>query len=661
MAGPSHKKQQSEIGSRLIPLIIFLIVVVVFRGATQNGFVDWDDNAFVSKNLFIRSFSPENIWEMFANFHTGNWHPITWLSHALDYRPFGLNPAGHHLTGIIFHGFNAVWIYFIFLRLGSMGEPRWQGGRALHFGALFAALLYACHPLRVESVVWASERKDLLSAFFMFPAVLTYLSFIRAKDFRLRMRWRSCTIVFFALALMSKPMVVTFPVILLILDFFPLKRLVDLKSFFRLIWEKLPFFLLSLVFGLITILTQKVSGAVVPLGNLSLDARLLNAVRASMFYIEKTLWPYPLVSLYPYPKGLSLGNPFILANVLAFLALLWWCLLMWRKGKPVWLASWMYYIVTVLPVIGVIQVGGQGAADRYTYLPTLSFYFLLGLGVVKILTRYSGAIMARKIFLTVMIAGGLALGVLAVLTDKQVRIWKDTETMWSWAVKIYPNEVALPHLILGRDYLKRGLREKAKEKYFLARRISPSYASPLNDLGLMALDEGGIDKAEVYFRKGIDIKPDAVFHTNLGLVYFSKNQFQKAKEQYLIALEFDPAYSKAHNNLGMIFQREGKLIQAENHYKKAIEVDPDFMEAFANLGLLYKNYRILPWAELALLEALRRNPENPILNNAMGEVYFMAGLFDLAKSKFDDALKVHPGFSPALRNLENLESLRKQS
>ncbi|MCH8208471.1 MAG: hypothetical protein IIA62_05395, partial [Nitrospinae bacterium] len=194
MAGPSHKEQQSEIGSRLIPLIIFLIVVVVFRGATQNGFVDWDDNAFVSNNLFIRSFSLENIWEMFANFHTGNWHPITWLSHALDYKLFGLNPAGHHLTGIIFHGFNAVWIYFIFLRLGSMGEPRWQGGRALHFGALFAALLYACHPLRVESVVWASERKDLLSAFFMFPAVLTYLSFIMAKDSRLRKRWRSCTI-----------------------------------------------------------------------------------------------------------------------------------------------------------------------------------------------------------------------------------------------------------------------------------------------------------------------------------------------------------------------------------------------------------------------------------------------------------------------------------
>jgi len=661
MSDSSHPKRQSEITSRLIPLIIFFIVVLVFRSAVQNGFVDWDDNSFVSKNLFIRSFSAENILEMFTNFSTGNWHPVTWISHALDYKLFGLNPAGHHLTGIIFHGFNAVWVYFIFLRLGSMGEPRWQGGRALHFGALCAALFYACHPLRVESVAWASERKDLLSAFFMFPAVLTYLSYTIAKDSRRRKRWYTCTIIFFALALMSKPMVVTFPVILLILDFFPLKRLTDLKSFLRLVGEKVPIFILSLGFGLMTILTQKVSGAVVPVGNLSLDERALNAVRASLFYIGKTFWPYPLVPLYPYPKGLSLGNPFIFANVMAFFALLWWCLFMWRKGKPVWLASWMYYIVTVLPVIGIIQVGGQGAADRYTYLPTLSLYFLMGLGAVKVLTRYSDTAAARKIFMAAVATGMLAISFLAVLTDKQVRIWKDTESLWGWAVKIYPDKVALPHIILGRVYHEQGLREKAKEKFFLARRISPSYASSLNDLGLMALEEGKIKKAEVYFRKGIEIKPDEVFHTNMGLVYFLKKNFQRAKEQYLIALEFNPTYHKALNNLGIIYQKEGKLIKAENHYKKALEVDPDFMEAFANLGLLYKNYRIFPWAEFALLEALRRNPENPPLINALGEVYFMAGLFDLAKTKFDEALMVNPGFSPALRNLDTLESLRKKS
>lgn len=643
--------------ARFLPFLIFTAVVLVFRNALSNGFVDWDDGDYVFNNKFIRSFSPDNLREMFTNVETANWHPVTWLSHAFDYLMFGLNPAGHHFVGIILHGLNAVWVYFIFLRLGALAKPDWKGKNYLLFGGAMAALLFACHPLRVESVVWASERKDLLSAFFMFPAVLTYLSFVAATDPGARKRWYFYTALLFVLALMSKPMVVTFPVVLLILDIFPLKRLVDIKSFFRLLWEKAPFFILSLACGILAILTQKVSGAVVPVEGLGLDTRLLNAARAFLFYLWKTIWPYHLVPLYPYPKGITIWNPVILVEVISFLMLPALCLLMWRRGKKIWFVAWLYYFVTVLPVIGILQVGRQGAADRYAYIPTLSFYILVGLGITLLLKNYSNIPRAKQIFISVLVAGGIVLGTLTFLTDRQVAVWRDTETLWLRVTAVYPRKVPVAHFNLGRLYQQMGWREKAKKEYNISWQSNPKYIKPLNHLGLMAMEEGNLEKAEMYFRKGIESLPDAILHTNLGLVFFQKKELSLAKEQFLIALKINPQYSQANNNLGMVYGREGKFEKAESYYKKAIKSDPDSVEAFANLGILYRDSGSLSQAESVLVDALNLNPENPVIHNVLGEVYLMAGLNDLAEKKFREALTFNPGYQPALKNLEKLTAV----
>ncbi len=654
MPAPEKRKVNTGFPAKLFPILIFATVFIFFKGALKNGFVEWDDGDYVLRNLFIQSFSLDNIREMFTNSNTGNWHPVTWISHAIDYHFFGLNPVGHHFTGIILHSINAVWVYLLFLRLTSRVQPGWANGMPLYLGGLVAALLYGCHPLRVESVVWASERKDLLSAFFILPAFLAYLSYTGTQVPATRKRWYLIVTGLFILALLSKPMVVTFPVTLLILDVFLLNRITDIRKFLPLIWEKIPLFLLSFIFGIIAIFSQKGAGAMAPLDSLGLVARLLNAVRAMIFYINKTLWPDSLVPVYPFPTGLRLVDPGFYLAFAALSGLSLFCYWMWKRGRPVWLAVWLYYILTVMPVIGILQVGRQGAADRYTYLPTLSFYFLAGAGIVWLLQNFIGTSYSKRCVAFVLVVGGLTIGGLGFLTNMQIGIWKNSETLWRWTMMAYPHQVPMAHFKMARIYNKEGRRDKAKQEFLTALEINPNYTLPLNDLGLMAMEEGRLDEAESYFRSGLALSPDNVFHTNLGNLFMRRKQFQLAKEHLLNALKVKPDYSDAHNNLGMVYLYFDKFKLAEDHYKSAIKYRPRFMQALANLGILYKNTGHLSKAEVALTQALEIDPANPDILNALGEVYLKAGLIDQAIKEFKVALKFNPGHALAKAHLNRL-------
>lgn len=654
MSSPVNREIKTGLSSALFPIFVFAAVFLVFKGALQNGFVAWDDDEYILSNPFIRSFSLDNLREMVANSNTGNWHPVTWLSHAVDYKFFGLNPVGHHFVGIIFHGLNAVWVYFIFLRLASIAQPRWAGSLPLYLGGMLAALLYGCHPLRVESVVWASERKDLLSAFFILPAFLAYLSYVGAKDSGSGRRWYWFTAVLFILSLMSKPMMVTFPAVLLILDAFPLNRIEDGKRFLRLIWEKIPFFLLSFAFAVIAIVSQRGAGAAVPVEGLALDVRFLNAVRAAIFYIYKTLWPHSLVPLYPYPNGLNLGDPRFLSAFAVLIGLSLFCFWMWKRKRPVWMAAWLYYLGTILPVIGILQVGRQGAADRYTYLPTLSFYLIAGAGAAWLLKKYSATSWAKVSFAAVLAAGGLAIGGLAVITNKQIGVWENTETFAKRVIKVYPNKAPVAHLKLARVYQERGWRDRAKREFLAALKINPYYKSALNDLGLMAIEDGLLDDAESYFRSGIAFRTDDIILTNLGRLFLLKKQRQLAEKYFLEALTLNPGNPEALNNLGMTFFFFGKFEKAEERYKAAIKIRPRFMQAFANLGLLYKKTGRLSQAEAALAQALAYDSDNPDILSALGEVYLLAGLTDRAIKEFKAALKIRPNHASAKAHLKSL-------
>ena len=653
---PTQEKREANTGfsPKLFSVFIFAVVFTVFSGALENGFVDWDDGDYILENRFIRSFSLDNLKEMFTDVQTANWHPVTWLSHAVDYKLFGLDPAGHHLTGIILHALNSVWVYFLFLRLAGAARPGWSKDTRLYLAGFAVALLFGCHPLRVESAVWASERKDLLSAFFILPAFLAYLSYAGSKDPTTRRRWYTLVVFLFILALMSKSMVVTFPVALLVLDAFLLRRITDGKTFILMLWEKVPLFFLSVISGVIAIFTQSGSGAMVPVETLALGDRLMNAVRSVAFYIGKTFWPDSLVPLYPFPKGLSLGDPrfFLAFAVIAGLSI--FCLVMWKRGRLVWIAAWLYYLVTVMPVIGILQVGRQGAADRYTYLPTLSFYFLAGAGALWLLKKYSGTSRARASLVLFLAAGGLALGGLVMVTDRQIGVWRNTETFAESVLEVYPDSVPMAHFKIARIYKDRGWRARAKREFFAAIKINPNYTLPLNDLGLMAMEEGRLDEAEAFFRSGIALSPDHIFHTNLGSLFMRRKQYRSAQEHFLIALDAKPGYADAHNNLGMAYIHFGKFGLAEDHFNLALENRPNFVQAMANLGVLYKKTGYLPKAEARFYQALALDPVNPDILNALGEVYLKAGLNGRAIKVFKAALRLMPDHVRAKANLQGL-------
>jgi len=345
----------------LVFLALFFFVLVVYWAALDNGFVDWDDNGYILENQLIRSLAPANLFQMLISLEPVYWQPVTWLSHAIDYRLFGLNASGHHFVSIVLHGINAFLAFLLIYKFTGRAHPDLKGRGAVLLICAWVALLFAVHPLRVESVVWAAERKDLLCALFLFSAVLTYLRYVDAEAPPERRRWYRLTLLMFLLALMSKPMAVTLPVVLLLLDVHPLKRIANVAEFWKRVWEKAPHFAMSLAAGVITIIAQKSEGAMVSIHELSLTERLINALRSTVFYIEKTLWPKPLVPLDPFP----VWDWKLALEVATFFIICWFCFVKWREGRRAWGTVWLIYLVTLLPVIGIIQVGGQAAADRF--------------------------------------------------------------------------------------------------------------------------------------------------------------------------------------------------------------------------------------------------------------------------------------------------------
>ena len=350
---------------------ICLITCILYVPALNNQLV-YDDRAYISENLLIRSLDIESLYTMFKSFSVGNWHPLTTISYAIDYAFWGLDPRGYHLTNIILHGINTLLVFILVVQLtvkatGSKSTP----GMALSVSeqamivAGVTAVLFGVHPLRVESVAWVSERKELLCTFFFLLSILAYLSYSGSLVKRLRVSWFSASLFLFICALMSKPMAVTLPIILLLLDIYPLKRLhvFPVKNASVLL-EKIPFLALSIASGVVTIVAQHSGGAIGTLVGYPLDTRLLNALRSIVFYLGKTIVPVRLVPFYPYSQDATLLNVQYLTSVLLVFFVSCWCVWMVKRGRYLFFTIWAYYVITLLPTLGIIQVGMQAAADR---------------------------------------------------------------------------------------------------------------------------------------------------------------------------------------------------------------------------------------------------------------------------------------------------------
>jgi len=517
----SFKKRSLYIIIGISALFIFIITFLVYTPALKNDFV-WDDVIYVSENTLIHSLSIHSLSRMLTSFHASNWHPLTWLSLALDYAFWGLYPLGYHLTNIILHGLNVLLVLFLIIRLTVRAKED-NGVSSLSkmeppilvqsfIAATVTALLFGLHPLHVESVVWVSERKDLLCALFFILTISSYLSYTSSVGKRHRWIWFTICFFLFIFALMSKPMAVTLPLTLLLLDIYPLKRI----SFYpsktgknlSLLLEKMPFIALSIASSIITIMAQHAGGAIRNLERFSTDARLFNSIRALVFYLEKMIIPVKLVPFYPFPMNIHWLDLQYILSVILISAITACCLRRAKQGKYLIFIAWSYYIITLLPVLGIIQVGGQAAADRYSYLPSIGIFTLIGGGVSLLFKKE--ALLKRKSSL-----GGLVLTFICIfiflsqLTIKQIKIWQNSEILWSYVINAFPFPKSDPlvHYNLGNAYARKGELDKAISEYERALILKPHYAEAYNNLGSVYTIKGRLDEAIAEIEQALALNP----------------------------------------------------------------------------------------------------------------------------------------------------------
>ena len=523
-----------------LSLALFLAVLLAYLPVLHNGFVNWDDPEAIKENPYIRDFSLPSLQWMFTTFHTGNWIPLTWLSLALDYQIGGLNPVVYHLDNLLLHGLNTVLVFFLSFQILGVAwknrDPAVQGlskGRSLAAAAL-AALLFGLHPIHVESVAWATERKDVLCGFFYLLSLLAYLRWAGAAAGR-NGKAALC-LGLFVLAAMAKPMAITLPVAMLVLDYWPLGRLP--ASWREALREKIPFFLAALVFTGLAVTAQAQWNAISPEGDSGLPFRAMNAFHSLAFYLWKMILPVHLHPYYPLVPG---AGAFSLPNLLAASAVLLvsWACFSARRIRPYWAAAWLYYLATLAPVLGLLQVGGQAAADRYTYLPSLGPCLLLGTWVVLSLRKN---ILLGFLF-CFLIAGGLG-----ALTWRQAGLWKDSVTLWENAAKANPGVSQLIHSNLANAYRSAGRPGDAVSEYDQAIAIGPPRAYPHDGKGVALLDKGLTEEAIREFQQAVALDPaDLPAHRHLFLLYQKLGRNQEAMEEYQEAARLVPGFDGTGN------------------------------------------------------------------------------------------------------------------
>ena len=578
--------------------IIFLTTIMVYTPALRNGFVNWDDNEYVYENSYIRVLNLHTLSWMLTTFYAGNWHPLTWFSHATDYAIWGLNPFGHHLTNIILHGLNTLLVFLLVTQLMLIAKKIPSASLpSLMFltftvrsmiVASVTALLFGVHPLHVESVAWVAERKDLLCAFFFLLTLFSYIFFASTADKKTCQAWFTACMVLATAALMAKPMAVTLPLVMLLLDIYPLKRITiseGTSQNLRVLLEKVPLFLLISILSIFTILAQHAGGAFESFERMPLHFRLVNALYSPLFYLAKMLWPIGLVPFYPFSQAIGFFDPtYGISGILA-LSITGGCVWLWKRGRILFLIVWAYYLITLLPVVGIVQVGIQAAADRYTYLPSVSIFLVAGIAVAQL---FAVLVRSKNIIITGGVIVVLIFILFGLLTVKQIKIWQDSETFWKHIIKSFPGRMYFAHNNLGVLYSKRGLYDKALEEYEKALAINPTYATAHNNLGVLYSMRGLYDKALEEYEKALASNPNfAEAHTNRGNAYFRKGEYDKALEEYEKALASNPSLAGAYLYLGNTYYKKGMYDEAIAQYKKALAINSNYVEVHNSLGMAY--------------------------------------------------------------------------
>lgn len=559
-----------KIKKNLLFLFCFLVLIVstfyVYSDVHTFGYVNYDDNEYVSENYAIqKGINAESIKWCFTAVHSNNWHPVTWLSHMIDFSIFGVNPAGHHAMNLVFHLMNVVLLFLLFYLITKKKWP-----------SLFVAAVFALHTTHVESVAWIAERKDVLSAFFMFLTIIFYYLYTKKENNK---KWINyfLSLIFFALGLMSKPMLVTLPFILLLLDFWPLDRL---KRKLLVFVEKVPFFILTIVSSLLTVWAQHSMGAVQSINQFSIFMRIQNAVLSILKYISKLFWPHPLVVFYPYNQYISMFS-FILGLVFILLVTFYFLRKIERKYL---LVGWLWFLGTLIPVIGIVQVGTQAMADRYTYITYIGLTIIIAWSLNEFLKLNKN----KEVIYSIIIISFVFFA--TPYTKAQASNWENPIKLFEHQLKY---EIGTPLILnnLALAYNEKGQVDKAIDYYYKALEINPNYFSVLNNLGSALSSKGDIKGSIKYYEKAISAEPNNPLlyriYNNLGIAAIYEDRLDDAISFFEDAMNLEPGYDATYNNMGVVMEKLDRLEDAIFYYRQGILINPRHSGLYNNIGLAY--------------------------------------------------------------------------
>ncbi len=655
----------------LICFFLCLITLAAFWQVRHNDFINLDDNLYVTDNPHVQEgLTFKGILWAFTSPYAGHWHPMTWLSHMIDYDLYGLKPGGHHTTNLLFHIANTLLLFLLLLR---MTGAAWKSG--------FVAALFALHPLHVESVAWVSERKDVLSTFFLMLTIGSYTFYVEKPRLNRYLLVALC----FILSLMSKPMAVTLPLVLIVLDYWPLNRFRfpgtdgSLNSYvpapsnrasvwgvsFRLIWEKTPLFFVTGILSFFTLLLHSTSGAISSFDKLPLSVRIENALVSYVDYIAKMIWPDPLAVLYPHPIVL----PFLkVAGAALFLVMMSVLVCFARRKYPYLIVGWLWYLVTLIPVIGLVQAGVQGMADRFTYVPLIGLFIM---GVYGISDVLKGRRLGK---LALAILSPLLLLVLIGSTISHVKLWRDSFVLFRHTLSVTDNNYVIQNN-LGVTLMRQGKDEEALLRYMIALKINPRFADGHYNLGVLLARQGKDQDAIVQFGEALRIKPNkAEAHNDLGVLLYKEGKLQEAAVHFSEAVQIDenfveaqynlgtallhqerndealarfkavlklnPKNAKAYNNMGLVLASQGKIGEAILHYIEALRINPDYADAHCNLAALLARQGKEGEAVTHYAEALRIKPDDAQVHYELGVILTRQGKNQEAITHFTEALRI---------------------
>lgn len=620
---PSHDR-------RIVWVCLFLVLatVAVYYQVHRFEFINYDDPQYVIENSHVTSgLTREGVRWAFAGVHAANWHPLTTLSHMLDCQIFGVEPGAHHLMNLLLHTINAL---LLFLLLAKMTGTVWRSA--------FVAALFALHPLHIESVAWVSERKDVLSTLFWMLTLWAYVAYTE----RPALQRYLVALLLFSLGLMAKPMLVTLPFVLLLLDYWPLGRWPTEEAgtgtrqpapyeanvtVAQLVMEKLPFLVFAATSSVVTFLVQRSCKAVMDLEKLPLSARIGNAFVSYVRYIGKMLWPTDLSVLYPHPLRWPL--PVVAGAVLLLVCVS--VLVVWAaRRRRYLLVGWLWYLGTLVPVIGLVQVGGQSIADRYTYIPLIGLFIMVGWGAAELVRAWKYRRIALTASVVIVLTGCMA------WTWSQVGYWRDSSTLFRHAIKITPQNV-LAHYNLGLALDDRGRLEEAMQHYRVALQLKPDYVAALNNLAMDLVAQGKIEEALAHYSEAIRIDANVpITRNNLGLAFAAAGRLDEAITQYVAALRINPGYERAHYNLGVALTAQGKTEQAIQHYREALRLKPGWPRAANKLAWILATHPDPKFRDgqkaiqLASKACELTGNQQPDMMDTLAAAYAEAGQFDKA-------------------------------